>query len=55
MASLTPYDNPLYTSNLAGLPILVIHGTEDDNVPVWHSRQYIDLVKSWSGDASAIT
>ncbi len=46
-SSLTPYDNDLYASNLARLPVLAVHGEEDDNVPVYHSRVHTALVDAW--------
>ncbi|ODO08851.1 hypothetical protein L198_00585 [Cryptococcus wingfieldii CBS 7118] len=48
-SSLTPYNNDLYTSNLADIPILAVHGTEDDNVPPRHSRAHAALISSWAG------
>jgi dipeptidyl aminopeptidase/acylaminoacyl peptidase len=49
-SALTPYDNDLYASNLVHLPVLAIHGEEDDNVPVTHSRLQVDLLDSWRGE-----
>ena len=49
-AALTPYDNPLYASNLVGMPVLTIHGSEDDNVPLWHSRAVRGLMLGWDED-----
>ncbi|KDQ60583.1 hypothetical protein JAAARDRAFT_76873 [Jaapia argillacea MUCL 33604] len=53
-SSLTPDDNDLFLSNLAEIPLLAIHGGDDDNVPVWHSRAALDVVKTWNpaGNAS---
>lgn len=50
MSSLSPYDNDLYLSNLAGMPSMVLHGEEDDNVPVWHSKAYAAVAnaRAWS-------
>ncbi|WVQ72559.1 hypothetical protein IAR50_002116 [Cryptococcus sp. DSM 104548] len=48
-SSLTPYNNDLYASNLAGIPILAVHGAEDDNVPPRHSRAHAALISSWAG------
>jgi hypothetical protein len=48
-SSLTPYNNDLYASNLAHLPLLVIHGSEDGNVPPTHSRAHVALVAAWQG------
>lgn len=47
-ASLTPYNNDLYASNLAHIPVLAVHGSDDDNVPPRHSRQHIALVEAWA-------
>lgn len=49
-SSLSPYNNDLYASNLVDLPILALHGAEDDNVPATHSRTHLGLVQSWAGD-----
>ena len=54
MSSLTPYNNDLYTSNLVRLPVLAVHGTEDDNVPPWHGREHVALINAWEGDQDAI-
>ncbi|KZT20258.1 hypothetical protein NEOLEDRAFT_1165105 [Neolentinus lepideus HHB14362 ss-1] len=51
--SLTPDDNDLFLSNLADTSVLAIHGGLDDNVPVWHSREYISVLKTWNPDADA--
>ncbi|WVR07026.1 hypothetical protein IAU60_004065 [Kwoniella sp. DSM 27419] len=51
-SALTPYNNDLYLSNLVGIPILVIHGGDDNNVPPGHSRAYANLVSSWAGEQS---
>lgn len=48
--ALTPYNNDLYASNLTGLPILAVHGGDDDNVPPRHSRQHVALVQAWKRD-----
>lgn len=45
--SLTPYNNDLYTSNLAHIPVLAVHGAEDDNVPPRHSREHVALIQAW--------
>ncbi|EPQ58538.1 hypothetical protein GLOTRDRAFT_36458, partial [Gloeophyllum trabeum ATCC 11539] len=46
--SLTPDDNDLFLSNLVNTPVLAVHGGLDENVPVWHSREYIGILKSWN-------
>ncbi|KAK0431695.1 uncharacterized protein EV420DRAFT_772169 [Desarmillaria tabescens] len=37
--SLTPDNNDLFLTNLVDTPVLAIHGGNDNNVPVWHSRE----------------
>ena len=49
-AALTPCNNPVYASNLVGLPVLTLHGNEDDNVPLWHSRAVRELMLGWDED-----
>lgn len=49
-SSLTPYDNDLHASNLVGLPVLAIHGAEDDNVPPRHSRAHVATIAAWAGN-----
>ncbi|WWD17332.1 hypothetical protein CI109_101772 [Kwoniella shandongensis] len=49
-SALTPYNNNLHASNLSHIPILVIHGGDDDNVPPRHSRAHVALVSSWAGE-----
>jgi hypothetical protein len=49
-SSLTPYNNDLYASNLARLPVLAVHGSHDVNVPPRHSRQHVALVQAWEHD-----
>ncbi|KAI9689335.1 MAG: hypothetical protein M1822_009986 [Bathelium mastoideum] len=38
-ASLNNYRHELLADNLKGIPIFQQHGSADDNVPVWHSRE----------------
>nr|XP_019010945.1 uncharacterized protein I206_04250 [Kwoniella pini CBS 10737]OCF49726.1 hypothetical protein I206_04250 [Kwoniella pini CBS 10737] len=52
-SSLSAYSNDLYLSNLVDIPILVIHGSEDDNVPPRHSRSYVQLISSWAGQQAS--
>ncbi|KAK7693141.1 hypothetical protein QCA50_002707 [Cerrena zonata] len=52
--SLTPDDNDLFLSNLAHTPILAIHGGNDDNVPVWHTREAVSVLKTWNPNANII-
>ncbi|GJJ12463.1 hypothetical protein Clacol_006705 [Clathrus columnatus] len=51
LSALMPDDNDLFMSNVVDTPILAIHGGADENVPVWHSRELVSLVKSWKADA----
>ncbi|KAM0787030.1 hypothetical protein ACM66B_006296 [Microbotryomycetes sp. NB124-2] len=46
-SSLSSFDNDLHASNLQGIPVLARHGTDDDNVPVCHSRQMVDTIAQW--------
>ncbi|TFK67890.1 hypothetical protein BDN72DRAFT_821909 [Pluteus cervinus] len=52
--SLTPDDNDLYLSNLADIPILAIHGGDDDNVPVWHGREMVSALLYRGHDPSKV-
>lgn len=52
-SSLTPDDNDLYLSNLVDTPVLAIHGGDDENVPVWHSREAMSILRTWSPDVHA--
>ncbi|KAI0362755.1 hypothetical protein OH77DRAFT_1389445 [Trametes cingulata] len=51
-SSLTPDDNDLFLSNLVDTPILAIHGGDDDNVPVWHTREAVSVLKTWNPSAN---
>ncbi|KAF7295253.1 hypothetical protein MIND_01064200 [Mycena indigotica] len=51
--SLTPDDNDLFLSNLVDTPILALHGGADDNVPVWHSRETLSVLKTWDSGVNA--
>ncbi|MCJ1433856.1 hypothetical protein MMC27_003221 [Xylographa pallens] len=48
--SLVSYRHELFVDNLAGIPILQQHGSNDDNVPVYHSRRLRQLIdgSGWS-------
>ncbi|KAI0933809.1 hypothetical protein AcV5_005858 [Taiwanofungus camphoratus] len=46
-SSLTADDNDLFLSNLVDTPILAIHGGDDENVPVWHTREAVSVLKTW--------
>jgi len=52
-SSLSTDDNDLHLSNLVDTPILAIHGGLDENVPTWHSRELISLLKSRNSAADA--
>ncbi|TFK42788.1 hypothetical protein BDQ12DRAFT_293178 [Crucibulum laeve] len=51
-SSLTPDDNDVHLSNLADIPVLAVHGGIDGNVPVWHSRELVGIVKTWASHAN---
>lgn len=51
-ASLAPYNNDLYASNLASVPVLAVHGADDDNVPPRHGRSHAGIVAAWAGEAN---
>ncbi|KAJ3788745.1 hypothetical protein GGU10DRAFT_345240, partial [Lentinula aff. detonsa] len=44
--SLTPDDNDLFVGNLHGKDVLAIHGGNDENVPVWHSRELVGVFQN---------
>ena len=48
--SLVSYRNELFVDNFAGIPILQQHGSNDDNVPIYHSRRLRQLIdgSGWS-------
>ncbi|KAL0947293.1 hypothetical protein HGRIS_013412 [Hohenbuehelia grisea] len=52
-SSLTPDDNDLFIPNLLDTPLLAVHGGVDENVPVWHSREYVSVLKTWNPEANA--
>ena len=54
-ASLTPYSNDLHLSNLAGIPSLAVHGSDDGNVPPRHGRSHAALISAWARNADAVT
>lgn len=54
-SSLTPYNNEIYVSNLASVPMVVVHGAEDDNVPAHHSRTYVETLRDWGKKAADVT
>lgn len=52
--SLLPDDNDLFLSNLAHTPVLAIHGGSDDNVPPWHTREAVSVLREWNPDADVM-
>ncbi|KAL7415318.1 hypothetical protein BDY24DRAFT_382543 [Mrakia frigida] len=54
LSSLASFDNDIHASNAAHLPFMLVHGREDDNVPVWHSRELKSLVDRWTGNVSSV-
>lgn len=42
--SLVDYRHELFVENFAGIPIMLQHGSADDNVPVYHSRRMAQLI-----------
>ncbi|KAG9079401.1 hypothetical protein FS749_008552 [Ceratobasidium sp. UAMH 11750] len=50
-ASLQGQDGGIIAGNLVLNRVHLVHGGEDENVPVWHSRERMALVKSWNPDA----
>ncbi|KAJ6606577.1 hypothetical protein DFH09DRAFT_1242069 [Mycena vulgaris] len=51
-SSLTPDDNDLFLSNLVDTSVLAVHGGSDDNVPVWHSREAVNVLQAWNAEAN---
>ncbi|ORY33999.1 hypothetical protein BCR39DRAFT_518090 [Naematelia encephala] len=54
MSALTPYNNDLYSSNLAHIPIMAVHGSVDTNVTPRHGRAQVGLIASWEGQHDKI-
>ncbi|KAG8792028.1 hypothetical protein FRC12_007461 [Ceratobasidium sp. 428] len=50
-ASLQGQDGDIIAGNLVLSRVHLVHGGDDENVPVWHSRERMALVKSWNPDA----
>ncbi|MCJ1477293.1 hypothetical protein MMC13_005964 [Lambiella insularis] len=50
--SLVSYRHELFTDNFVGIPISQQHGSNDDNVPVYHSRRLKQLIgeSGWSSN-----
>ncbi|KAI0781232.1 hypothetical protein BD413DRAFT_600635 [Trametes elegans] len=51
-SSLTPDDNDLFLSNLVDTSVVAIHGGDDENVPVWHTREAVSVLKAWNPEAN---
>ncbi|KAK1229074.1 hypothetical protein PQX77_007890 [Marasmius sp. AFHP31] len=51
-SSLTPDDNDLFLTNLVDTPVFAIHGGNDENVPVWHSRELVSVFKQWNPNST---
>jgi len=47
-SSLTMFENDLYSSNLAGLNLLVKFGSADANVPPWNPKDLAMVVDGWN-------
>ncbi|TFL01448.1 hypothetical protein BDV98DRAFT_593331 [Pterulicium gracile] len=45
--SLTADNNELFLTNLVNKQVMGIHGGIDNNVPTWHSREYVSVIKTW--------
>ncbi|KAF8668028.1 Prolyl oligopeptidase family [Rhizoctonia solani] len=50
-ASLQGQDGDMIAGNLALSRVHLVHGGSDENVPVWHSRERMALIKMWNPDA----
>ncbi|KII88901.1 hypothetical protein PLICRDRAFT_175154 [Plicaturopsis crispa FD-325 SS-3] len=51
-SSLTADDNDLFLTNIVHKPILAIHGGGDINVPTWHSREYVSIIRTLNPNAN---
>lgn len=45
-SSFTPDDNDLHLTNITDKPVFLIHGGDDENVPVWHSREIASILRT---------
>lgn len=52
-SSLDLFQNDLYISNLAGIPMLFKYGSKDDNVPTWHTKEMVSLLHFWNSQSHA--
>lgn len=50
-ASIAGGDNDLFLGNLVNSAIRVVHGGEDSNVPAYHSRMAVQIVKTWKAQS----
>ncbi|CAE7103362.1 unnamed protein product [Rhizoctonia solani] len=50
-ASLQGQDGDIVAGNLALSRVRLVHGGDDENVPVWHSRERMALIKTWNPNA----
>ncbi|KAH7320546.1 hypothetical protein B0J17DRAFT_685121 [Rhizoctonia solani] len=50
-ASLQGQDGDVIAGNLALSRVHLVHGGNDENVPVWHSRERLALIKTWNPNA----
>ncbi|CUA68055.1 Guanine nucleotide exchange factor LTE1 [Kluyveromyces lactis NRRL Y-1140] [Rhizoctonia solani] len=50
-ASLQGQDGDIIAGNLALSRVHLVHGGNDENVPVWHSRERMALIKTWNPNA----
>ncbi|CED82113.1 Peptidase S9, prolyl oligopeptidase, catalytic domain [Phaffia rhodozyma] len=55
MNGLSMWDNDIHASNAAWLPVLLVHGRDDDNVPVWHGREMRSLIGQWTGSLDHVS
>ncbi|KAK2467077.1 hypothetical protein APHAL10511_001335 [Amanita phalloides] len=53
-SALTPDDNDIHLSNLVGTPVCAVHGGDDENVPVWHTREAIGILTTWSAESDVL-
>ncbi|QRV95276.1 Guanine nucleotide exchange factor LTE1 [Ceratobasidium sp. AG-Ba] len=50
-ASLQGQDGDIIAGNLVFSRVHLVHGGDDENVPVWHSRERMALIKAWDPDS----
>ncbi|KZV94079.1 hypothetical protein EXIGLDRAFT_737520 [Exidia glandulosa HHB12029] len=54
-ASMTGDDNDLLVGNLVGKKVLALHGGADENVPTWHTRELVSVLRNWASTNSSDT